>query len=147
MTDNTTTKAAGEGTTVDQPSKGIKVFIIDDDKFLVDMYSLKFRKAGYDIDFSCDPSEALKRFRDGYSPDIVLSDVTMPSMTGLELLEVIRKEKLIPNTKIIMLTNEGMANSIEKAKSLNVDGYIVKASTIPSEVVAEVERICVNKNK
>lgn len=117
------------------------IFIVDDDKFLVDMYTLKFQKSGYQINSSNDPEEALKRIRDGFTPDIMLTDVIMPGITGLDLVEAIRKDKLIPNSTIIMLTNQGSNEDVERAKKLNVDGYIVKATTIPSEVVSEVEGI------
>jgi len=64
----------------------------------------------------------------------------------LELLETIRKEKLIPNTVVIMLTNQSQSSEIDRATKLGVAGYIVKASTIPSEVVNEVVQI-VSKQK
>lgn len=121
------------------------IFIVDDDKFLVDMYTLKFQKSGYQITSSSDPEEALKKIRDGFAPDILLSDVIMPGITGLDLVEAIRKDNLIPKSTIIMLTNQGSADDVERAKKLNVDGYVVKATTIPSEVVSEVESIFTSK--
>ena len=54
---------------------GKKIFIIDDDKFLLDMYSLKFNKAGYDVKTADSTEEALKTIRDGYEPEIVLCDI------------------------------------------------------------------------
>jgi two-component system phosphate regulon response regulator PhoB len=121
------------------------IFIVDDDKFLVDMYSLKFQKSGFQITCSLDPEEALKKIRDGFAPDIMLTDIIMPGITGLDLVEAIRKDKLLPNACIIMLTNQGAAEDVERARKLNVDGYIVKATTIPSEVVNEVEAIYSSK--
>lgn len=123
----------------DQAAK--KILIIDDDKFLLDMYSLKFSKAGYDVKALDSTDSALKMIREGYQPDILLSDIVMPGMDGLELLAAIRKEKLIPKTVSIMLTNQGAPEDIERARKVAVDGYIVKATTIPSEVLAEVEKI------
>ncbi|MES2470901.1 MAG: response regulator [Patescibacteria group bacterium] len=117
------------------------LFLVDDDKFLIDMYSLKFSKNGFDVQHSFDADDALKKLRDGMTPDILLLDVIMPGMDGLDLLAQIRKEKLVPSTVIIMLTNQGLADDIERAKKLEVDGYIVKAMTIPSEVLAEVQSI------
>jgi CheY-like chemotaxis protein len=66
-------------------------------------------------------------------------------MDGLELLKAIRDQKLQPKSVIIMLTNQ--ADDEEKAKALGVDGYIIKATTIPSEVVEKVLTIYKNKKK
>lgn len=136
-TNNDTNEKTGANIDANKPN----VFMVDDDKFLVDMYTLKFQKSGYQVHSSYDPEEALKKFRDGLAPDILLLDVIMPGLTGLELLEAIRKDKLIPNGVIIMLTNQGQAVDMDKARQLDIDGYIIKATTIPSEVVAEVENI------
>ena len=117
------------------------VFFVDDDTFLLDMYSLKFSKSGYDVKVSTSPDDALKKLREGFTPDILLLDVVMPGMDGIELLGAIRKEKLIPNTVIIMLTNQSASQDIERAQKFSVDGYITKAATIPSEVLAHVDEI------
>ena len=122
-------------------SKKPTLFLVDDDKFLIDMYSLKFSKNGFDVQFAFDADEALKKLRDSYNPDIVILDVIMPGMDGLDLLAQIRKEKLAPDSVVVMLTNQGLANDIDRAKKLDVDGYIIKAMTIPSEVLAEVQNI------
>jgi CheY-like chemotaxis protein len=114
------------------------VFLVDDDKFLLDMYSLKFTKSGLLVSTAASSTDALRKLREGFAPDIIILDIVMPVMDGLELLEHIRKEKLSPKSVIIMLTNQGQTADIERAKKLGVDGYIVKASTIPSEVLTEV---------
>ena len=123
-------------------TKPLKILFVDDDKFLLDMYALKFSKNNFDVHMTQSTEEALKILRDGPEPDILLLDVVMPGMDGIELLSVIRKEKLVKNTIIIMLTNQGLPDDIARAKALNVDGYIIKATTIPSEVMSEVEKIC-----
>lgn len=129
-----------------QSPTGPKILFVDDDKFLLDMYTLKFSKAGYDVKTADSTDVALRLMSSGYVPDILLSDIVMPDMDGLQFVERIRKERLAPNSILIMLTNQGSSEDIAKAKSLNVDGYIVKATTIPSEVLHEVEKIRANKN-
>jgi DNA-binding response OmpR family regulator len=112
--------------------------MIDDDKFLLDLYSMKFKNAGHDVSTFSGGEEVLKELRKGdEAPDAILLDVIMPSMDGLTLLATIRKEKLAPTSKIIMLSNQGSESDIEKAKELGAHGYIVKASAIPSEVLAQ----------
>ena len=119
--------------------------MIDDDRFLLDMYILKFKKSGLDIDTASNGTTALEKVRSGTEYDIILSDIIMPGMDGLELLKTIRTEKILPSAVIIMLTNQ--ADDYDKAKALGVDGYIIKATTIPSEVVEKVLAIYKNKKK
>ncbi len=121
--------------------KNLKILIVDDDKFLLGMYSLKFTNNGYDVDTTVGSDAALEKLRAGAKPDIMLLDIIMPRMSGLEMLKVMRSEKLAPDAVVVVLTNQSQSSDIEEAKRLNVDGYIVKASTIPSEVLKEVKKI------
>ncbi len=124
-----------------QEQKTYKILLVDDDHFLLNMYSIKFKASGFDVEVVAGAEEALSKINDGYAPDVMMVDVVMPGMDGMTFLEKIRKEKLIPKTKIIMLSNQSQPQDIDRAKALNVAGYIVKATTIPSEVVAETLRI------
>jgi two-component system alkaline phosphatase synthesis response regulator PhoP len=126
-------------------NKKIKIMLVDDDHFLLDIYSLKFKTQGLNIVTADGSSEALEKIRNGDNPDIILLDIIMPTMDGLELLKIIRDEKLVPLAVIIMLTNQ--SDEMEKAKELGVDGYIIKATSIPSEVVSQVMEIYNKKNK
>jgi CheY-like chemotaxis protein len=122
-----------------------KILLVDDDNFLLDMYAMKFQKSGYIVKTADSTLMGLKIIRDGYDPDSILADIIMPGADGLELVSTIRAEKLVPDAVIIMLTNQGSSDDVARAKKLNVDGYIVKATTIPSEVLSEVEKICASK--
>ena len=66
-------------------------------------------------------------------------------MDGIELLKTLRGENLIKNSSVVILSNQGSQEDIDKAKVFNIDGYIVKATTIPSEVLREVSRIVEEK--
>ena len=127
--------------------KNIKVFIVDDDKFLLGMYSLKFANNGYDVDTTVGSLAALEKLRAGAQPDIVLLDIVMPYMDGLELLKTMRDEKLASNAIVVMLTNQSQSSDIERAKELHVDGYIVKLTTGPSEIVADINNILAGNKK
>ncbi len=116
-------------------TKSRSIFLVDDDKFLLDMYSLKFKAGGSVVEACPDPKEALEKLRKGAAPDIILLDVVMPALTGFEFLETMKKEGIAPNAAVIMLTNQGAQEDIDKAMQLGAAGYIVKASSIPSEVV------------
>jgi DNA-binding response OmpR family regulator len=118
-----------------------KILFVDDDKFLLDMYALKFSKNSFEVSTAEGPEAAQKIIREGFEPDIMLVDVVMPGMDGIELVAALRKENLIKKTVVIMLTNQGLPDDIARAKKQNVDGYIIKASTIPSEVYGQVMKI------
>ena len=121
-----------------------KIFLVDDDKFLVDMYSLKFSEKGYEIVTAASATEALEKLtspQNNYQPNIFLIDVIMPTMDGFQLLEELKKRNLNQNAVMIILSNLGQKEDIEKALALGVDGYIIKASATPSEVVTKVVEI------
>jgi CheY-like chemotaxis protein len=115
-----------------------KILIVDDDKFLLGMYSMKFGKNGFDVKVASGGAEALGILKEGWKPDILLLDLIMPVMDGFSIYEQIKKENLAPNVIAVMLTNQGLQSDINRAKELGFHGYIVKATTIPSEVVSEV---------
>ena len=125
----------------DTPTKKQSVLLVDDDQFLLNMYSLKFTNSGFEVETVGSAVGALQKLRDGLTPSMVLCDLVMPSMDGLEFIKRMKEEKLSPSSAIVVLTNQSQSAEIEKAKELGVDGYIVKASTIPSEVVEEVKKI------
>lgn len=122
-----------------------KILIVDDDKFLLNMYSIKFQKEKFDVTVAADGMEALKKLQEGFVPDAIVLDIVMPVMDGLEFLEKIRAEDLAKDATLLILSNQGQSSDIDKAKRLGIDGYIVKATTIPSEVVTEVQRMLANK--
>lgn len=130
-----------------EAEKKYKVFIIDDDQFLLNMYSLKFTKLGFLVDTATGGEDALAKLRAEMNPDVILLDVVMPGMDGLELLSNIKEEKLATSASVIILSNQGQSAEIEKAKKIGISGYIVKATCIPSEVVAEVQEILKKEHK
>lgn len=125
-----------------------RIYLVDDDRFLLDLYAMKFKNFGHVVStFSSGEEfvEALKKGGDA-QPDAILLDVVMPGIGGFGALEMIRKEHLASKAKVIMLTNQGQSSDIETAKKFGVDGYIIKASAIPSEVYAETIRILEQEN-
>lgn len=121
--------------------KKYKVLIIDDDKFLLDMYSVKFREHGFDVEIGVGGEDALTKLRDGLVPDLIMLDIVMPGVDGFEVLETINSEKLAEGSTVIVLSNQGQETEVERAKELGAVDYIVKASAIPSEVLDQVMKI------
>ncbi len=122
-----------------------KILLVDDDKFLIDMYSLKFKEGGFIVETVFSGTEALNRMKEGDDFDIILLDLIMPTMDGFELLENIRNQKLAKNSAVVILSNQGQKSDIIRAEQFNIDGYIIKASTIPSEVLSNVISIANKK--
>lgn len=118
--------------------KGYTIFIVDDDKFLLDMYSVKFKEQGMQVEVSESGEKALTRFREGLRPDVLLLDILMPGMDGFGVLEAIRKEGFHKDLMCVVLSNLGQESDIKRAKELGAEGYIVKASAVPSEVLEQV---------
>ena len=122
-----------------------RLLLIDDDQFLLNMYSLKFKTSGFEVETANSAMVALQKLRDGFVPTVILCDLVMPGMDGLALIRQMKDEHLSPSSAVIVLSNQSQSAEIEQAKELKVDGYIVKASTIPSEVVEEVKNILAKK--
>jgi len=120
-----------------------RIYLVDDDRFLLDLFAVKFKNAGHEVTAFSGGGALLDSLRktDIKPPDIILLDIIMTGIGGFEALETIRKESLAQGTKIVILSNQGQDSDIEKAKQFSADGYIIKASAIPSEVFAETIRI------
>ncbi|MES2623269.1 MAG: response regulator [Patescibacteria group bacterium] len=119
----------------------VKVMIVDDDHFILNMYRIKFEHCGFDLKLASNGQEALDIARGGYVPDVLFIDVIMPVMGGIEFLETIRKEKLFEHVPVVVLTNQSQAHDIDVARKLGIHSYIVKATTVPSDIVEEVNKM------
>lgn len=119
----------------------MKILIIDDDNFLLDMYALKFGQAGFEVVTALGSQPGYEQLKNGLNPDVILTDVVMPVMSGFEMLEKIKNENLAPNAIKIMLSNRGQQSDINQGAELGVAGYIIKANNTPSEVIVKVNEI------
>jgi CheY-like chemotaxis protein len=118
----------------------MKLLLVDDDAFLRDMYATKFTEAGHEVDTVDSAGDALRRVEKG-SFDVMLLDMIMPGMTGVELMEAVSEQFPASKMKYIVLSNQGQESDIEDAERAGALGYIVKADMIPSEVVKKVEEL------
>lgn len=114
------------------------ILLVDDDKFLLDMYSMKFTQAGWHVQACLSVKDALEALHGGLSPDAIAFDLVMPELDGFAFLQKMREESLAKGAKLIALTNQSDESEQKKAMELGADRYIIKASMIPSEVVAAV---------
>lgn len=119
----------------------IKILLVDDDKFLREMYITKFTNSGFEVSSAGSGQEAIDKIKEGHDFKILLFDIIMPGMDGWGFIKSVRDQNLLPDAKVIVLSNQGESNDVDKSKEFNVDGYIVKALKTPSEVVEEVNKI------
>jgi len=118
----------------------MKILLVDDDAFLRDMYATKFGERKHTVEVAETGEHAIELVKET-DFDVVLLDVVMPGISGIELLERIKKEKGDKAPICIVLSNQGSEEDIEKATKAGAKGYVIKAEMIPSEVVTKVEKI------
>lgn len=116
----------------------MKILLVDDDAFLRDMYATKFSENGHEVDTAGSTPDAIRKVDSG-NFDVMLLDMIMPGMGGVELMEAINEQFPDKKMKYIVLSNQGQESDIEDAKRAGALGYIVKAEMIPSDVVKKVE--------
>jgi DNA-binding response OmpR family regulator len=125
--------------------KKYTVLIVDDDEFLLDMYSLKFRESGFNVEVAHKGTMAIEKLKEGLVPDVMLLDIVMPEMDGFEVLRELKKEGLAKGSSLVILSNLGQKEDIERGHNLGADDYLVKAYLTPKEVVEKVEALIKNK--
>ncbi len=118
----------------------MKILLVDDDVFLRDMYATKFSELSHEV-VAVDTGERALEALETNTFDVVLLDMIMPGMTGIELLEKINAQELTKRPACIVLSNQGGKEEIEAAERAGAKGYIIKAELIPSEVVAQVTKL------
>lgn len=123
-----------------------KILIVDDDAFLLDMYSIKFKESGFSVEIAQNGEEAIEKVKE-LNPEVILLDIVMPRLDGFEVLRAFKKDKIAENALLIILTNLGQKEDIEKGLALGATDYIIKAHFTPSEVVAKVKSLLEKKNK
>lgn len=121
-------------------SEGKIVMIVDDDLVLRQMYSERLKAEGYNILEAGSGQEALDVLKTN-KPDVILLDVMMPKMNGIDVLKTIRAEESTKNIPVIVLT--ALLQQIEQIKSLLTerDSYLTKSTTLPAEVVKKVAAV------
>jgi DNA-binding response OmpR family regulator len=120
--------------------KKIKILLVEDDTFLLEMYSTKFNLEGFDVVAAADGEEGLKLAKKE-KPDIVLLDVLMPKIDGFTVLKKLKKDSQTKAIPVVLLTNLGQKNDIDKGLKDGAEGYLIKAHFIPSEVVSKIKKI------
>ncbi len=111
-----------------------KVLLVEDDNNLREIYEARLTAEGYDIVTAQNGEEALSVAKQ-QKPDLVISDVMMPRISGFEMLDILRNTDELKNTKVIMLTALGQAEDRGRADNLGADKYLVKSQVTLEDIV------------
>lgn len=115
-----------------------KIAIIEDDPVINQMYRMKFEADGFDVHMANDGKRGVE-IVEQTRPDIILLDLQMPEMNGVEALTKIRNNDWGKDIPVLILTNLGEEEAPKEIKELNISSYIVKAALTPKQVVAKVK--------
>ena len=117
-----------------------KVLIVEDDQFLSRMYKKKFEVAGFEVEVAGDGEEGLSKMRTT-RPDIVLMDIMMPKLNGIDAIVQAKSDLQIKNIPVLVLSNLSNTDDAQSAVKNGAMGYLVKSDFTPSQVVEKVKGI------
>lgn len=121
-------------------TNNIKILLIEDDPFLLKMYTTKFELEGFSVVTADDGEKGIK-LSVKENPDIILLDIMLPKVSGFDVLKYIRENSKTSNIPVILLTNLSQKDEVDKGLSLGASGYLIKAHFMPSEVVAKIKEV------
>lgn len=117
--------------------EGKKILWVEDDAFLTDIISKKLSIQNLSLTHATSGEQAIELIEKG-TPDVIMLDILLPGMSGLQLLEKIRQDDRWKTVPVIMLSNFAQKEDIEKAKSLGSAKFLVKATLTLDEIIAEI---------
>lgn len=117
------------------------ILCIEDDRFIGEMYVRSLRKAGYDVDWVVGGNDAIAAAK-SKPYDLLLLDIMLPERKGTEVLEVLRGEQdIIPNARILVLTNFDQDEESRLALQSRADGYLIKADLTPRKLLEIIDNM------
>ncbi len=116
------------------------VLIIEDDSYISEMYKIKLESEDFEVAIAKDGVTGIKML-EKQKPDIILLDIVMPKMDGFDVLKIIKKNIELKDVPVVLLTNLGQKENVEKGFDLGADSYIIKAHFTPSEVIEKIKEI------
>ncbi len=117
-----------------------KILLIEDDKFLRELMNKKLLLMGYDVVSAADGESGLVMIKES-KPDVVLLDLILPGINGFEVLEKAKKDPETANIPVIILSNLGQSEDIEKGLKLGAKDFLVKAHFTPQEIINKLKAI------
>lgn len=116
------------------------VLLVEDDVFLSGIYQKKFEMEGYKVT-SVDNGEKVLPEAKKKMPDIIMLDILLPKMDGFTVLSKLKEDEQVKNIPVILLTNLGQKDDVEKGLQMGAVDYLIKAHFKPSEVVDKIKSV------
>jgi len=116
------------------------ILIIEDDKFLRELIAQKLIKEGYKASEAVEGEEGLKKIQEE-KPDLVLLDLILPGIDGFEVLSKVKTDPELTKIPVIILSNLGQKEEIERGLKLGARDYLVKANFTLSEIIKKIKKI------
>jgi CheY-like chemotaxis protein len=117
------------------------ILLVDDDSFIADMFSAQLSARGFVVHEALSADAALSLLRGGLIPDIIIFDITMPQLNGLQFLDALRAGNLAPKAIRIALTNDGKEGEEEEVYKRGAHAFLIKAATQTPELAATIDRL------
>ena len=115
------------------------ILIIEDDKFLRELIVQKLLREGYEISEALDGEEGIKKIKEE-KPDLILLDLILPGIDGFEVLSQMREESRLSSIPVIILSNLGQKEDVEKGMKLGAVDYLIKAHFTPGEIIEKIRK-------
>jgi two-component system, OmpR family, alkaline phosphatase synthesis response regulator PhoP len=115
------------------------ILLIEDDRAIARMYQLSLRDHGYQVRVARDGEAGLAAIR-SIRPDLVLLDVRLPKLDGIQVLERLQGDRDLRHTKVVMLSNQGMDETVKTSLRLGALDYVTKATVTPRELAQLIAR-------
>lgn len=122
-----------------------RIMLVEDDVFIRDIYETKLTQENFEVMMAENGVDALKKL-ETFSPDLILLDIVMPYMDGMDFLSEVKKRDEYKKIPIIMLSNLSEKERVTKALGLGISDYLIKSHFTPSEVVEKIY-LLLNKEK
>ena len=118
----------------------ISVLIVEDDKFLRELLVRKVESAGFMTSIAVDGKEALKKIKEEL-PRLVLLDLVLPGIDGFEVLRQVKADPQTSKVSVIILSNLGQREDVERGLKLGADDYLIKAHFTPDEIIQKIQKL------
>lgn len=115
-----------------------KILIVEDDKFLRDLITQKLSNENFDVVIAQDGEEGVRKIEEE-KPDLVILDLLLPAIDGFEVLKKMKANPKIADIPVIILSNLGQKEDVERGMALGAKDYMIKAHFTPNEVVNKVK--------
>ncbi len=123
---------------MDAEAKKYKVLIIEDDEFLRSLTAKRLEKEGYAVEVGVDGESGVAQ-AESKKPDLILLDLLLPGLDGFEVLKRVRANDALKETPVIIFSNLGQKEDIERAKGLGANDFLIKANFTLDDVVGKIK--------